>query len=396
MLKKIKIKNFKSIKNIDIDLKNINILIGPNGSGKSNFISFFRMIEESFLGSDNLNKYFGYQNDIYKIFNFDCLKTNDPIKSTIIFNDELKKKWNNVYDFSIFPINNMTNISLFESLASWDTSYYKEYKLFQIHNKEKEKSVLSQYYDKEILEKLINSIQDPFNHIKNKISNISYYHFHDVSKNALMVSPSDIKENEFNLDKFGNNLSNVLYQLKNKKNHIFEQIKSAIKNIAPYFYDFSFDIDQKSKSKIKACWLNKKYSKWEKPPFFDLSDFSDGTIRFLSLTTLLLSSDHKTILLDEPELGLHPYAIESLNSLIKFSYEENKNQIIMATQSPLLLKGYGIENILVCDYIGDETKITNLDKVDIKSKDLFKKIMDEGDDIDELWLSNLIGGNIKW
>ena len=49
------IKNFKSIKDISLSLKNINILIGPNGVGKSNFIQFFNLLNN--IVNQNLQNY---------------------------------------------------------------------------------------------------------------------------------------------------------------------------------------------------------------------------------------------------------------------------------------------------------------------------------------------------
>ena len=73
---------------------------------------------------------------------------------------------------------------------------------------------------------------------------------------------------------------------------------------------------------------------------------SDGTIRFICLTTALLQPEPpSTIILDEPEPGLHPYAIEILAELIKSS--SKRMQVIVSTQSPSLVDYFEPEEIVV-------------------------------------------------
>ena len=50
MLQQVILKGFKSIRNLDIELRPLNVLIGANGAGKSNFVSFFKMLNEMMAG----------------------------------------------------------------------------------------------------------------------------------------------------------------------------------------------------------------------------------------------------------------------------------------------------------------------------------------------------------
>ena len=113
---------------------------------------------------------------------------------------------------------------------------------------------------------------------------------------------------------------------------------------------------------------------------------SDGTLRFIALATLFLQPDtyrSNVILLDEPELGLHPYAITILASIIKSA--SKANQVIISTQSPILLDHFNPEDILVADRINESTHFSRLDP-----ERLSKWLEDYS--LGQLWEKNELGG----
>jgi predicted ATPase len=108
---------------------------------------------------------------------------------------------------------------------------------------------------------------------------------------------------------------------------------------------------------IKLEWKHKNSDL-----YFDASSLSDGTLRFIALTTLFLQPKEclpSVILVDEPELGLHPYAIEMLASLIRPA--SNNAQVIVSTQSSLLLDHLDPEDVLVANRVDGGTQITRLE-----------------------------------
>jgi predicted ATPase len=126
--------------------------------------------------------------------------------------------------------------------------------------------------------------------------------------------------------------------------------------VAPFFDDFQLEPLALNPNTIKLEWRHVGTD-----DYFDASSFSDGTLRFIALATLFLQPVElrpSVILVDEPELGLHPYAIELLASLIKQASKET--QVIAATQSSLLLDQFDPEDVLVANRVDGATKIERL------------------------------------
>jgi predicted ATPase len=132
---------------------------------------------------------------------------------------------------------------------------------------------------------------------------------------------------------------------------------------------------------IKLEWRHKISDQ-----YFDASSLSDGSLRFIALATLFLQPEEyrpTLILVDEPELGLHPYAIETLAALIRQA--AIKTQVIVSTQSSLLLDHFEPEDVLIADRLQGSTQLTRPDPERLKSwlKDY---------SLGQLWEKNEISG----
>ena len=148
-----------------------------------------------------------------------------------------------------------------------------------------------------------------------------------------------------------------LYRLKQQHRDSYELIRRTVQQVAPFFDDFQLEPLALNPSTIKLEWRHVGTD-----DYFDASSLSDGTLRFIALTTLFLQPVElrpSVILVDEPELGLHPYAIELLASLIKQASKET--QVIAATQSSLLLDQFDPEDVLVADRVDGATTIKRLE-----------------------------------
>lgn len=349
-LDRLKIKGYKSIKDIDITFNTINILIGPNGVGKSNFIGFFNFIRK--LSQKELELHIATSGGANKILHFGK-KTTKELYFSLKFNP-------NEYTAILIPSEQDKLIFQEEHACFFGDWADKKYNIKNIGLNESE----------------LNKSIPIHNHILSYIKDWKVYHFHDTSSNAPMKQTNNIHDYLY-FKPNGDNLAAFLLYIRDNHEKNYNQIVKTVQRVVPYFKDFVLEPE---KENIRLRWSYKG-----KDDYFDVSDLSDGTIRFICLVTLLLQPNlPTTILLDEPELGLHPYALEVLASI--FRVVSNKTQIIASTQSATFADMFELEDIVVVDTHENATVLHRLDE------DKYKEWLEEYN-VGELWQKNLIGGN---
>jgi predicted ATPase len=189
-----------------------------------------------------------------------------------------------------------------------------------------------------------------------------------------------VDDNEY-LRVDGSNLAAFLYYLREKHDESYSLIRRTVQRVAPFFDDFTLKPLRLKPDDIKLEWRHKRSDQ-----SFDASSLSDGTLRFIALATLFLQPEEyrpSVILIDEPELGLHPYAIEMLASLIRQASVDT--QVIVSTQSSLLLDHFEPEDVLVANRVDGGTQITRL-----KPEHLSTWLEDYS--LGQLWEKNELGG----
>jgi predicted ATPase len=203
------------------------------------------------------------------------------------------------------------------------------------------------------------------------------YHFHDTSMNAYMRHAEIVEDNEY-LRSDAANIAPFLLRLREEENDIYREILNACRIAIPYLDDFLLNPKQYGPAqKVSLTWKTKG-SDYPMQPYH----LSDGSIRFICLVTALLQpKSPAAIIIDEPELGLHPEAIRLLGELIKKSSEQT--QLIIATQSPLLLDQFAIENIIVANRKDGQSVFERLNRNDFD-------IWLQDYSIGELWARNII------
>ena len=177
------------------------------------------------------------------------------------------------------------------------------------------------------------------------------------------------------------NMAAYLYRLARTHSASYRLIRRTVSLVAPFFEDFQIEPLALNTETVKLEWRHRGSDQ-----YFGASALSDGTLRFIALATLLLQPVElrpKVILIDEPELGLHPFAIELLASMIRSASSDT--QVILATQSPILLDYFEPEDVLVAERKGEETKLRRL-----KSEALGEWLKDYS--LGQLWEKNELGG----
>ena len=218
--------------------------------------------------------------------------------------------------------------------------------------------------------------------IRARLDRWRLYHVHDTSPSSPLRKTAKVADNDY-LRPDGSNLASFLYRLKEteKYSSSYGLIRKTVQRVAPFFDDFLLKPDNLNSDLIKLAWKHKSSDK-----YFGASAFSDGTLRFIALATLFLQPLElrpSVILVDEPELGLHPSAITLLAALIRQTSVET--QIIASTQSPLLLDHFDPEDVLVANRVDSATTLTRL-----SSEALEDWLKDYS--LGQLWEKNELGG----
>lgn len=352
-LSQLVLKGYKSIAECDIKLGMLNVLIGANGAGKSNFIGFFKLIGK--ILDKNLQLYVGEVGGPDAILHFGRKKT-ETLDAKLYFG-------NNGYQFQIKPTQDNRIIFAHESLwwnmcGEWHST--------------------SGHFE--------TNFQDKLNHGQiwsytiPAMRSWRIYHFHDTSVTAMVKQVHGINDNQYLRDD-ARNLAAFLCLLKNNYPDNYQRIVKSIKMVAPFFGDFLFRSYAGNSEKIQLEWMEVG----EDIPF-TASSLSDGTLRFICLATVLLQPEvlmPSTILIDEPELGLHPFAIKFLGSMMKSA--SLKHQIIVSTQSVELVNEFSVDDLIVVD------KRERASTFQRPNSEVLKEWLEEYS-LGDLWKKNILGG----
>lgn len=355
------IRGFKSIRSLDgFPLRRLNVLIGSNGSGKSNFVSYFRMLGE--LVEGRLQVWTKKQGAAERILSFG-LKETAQLESYVEFGL-------NGYRFVLEPTADGGFTFSEESL--YFNGPFDGEPWTSLGSGQSEAS-LKAHWESVSRE----SVED---YCYSSISNWKVFHFHDTSETAGVKRVGALHDND-SLRSDASNLAAFLYRLLKESPDVYRQIRKTIRLAIPFFDDFTLK-PQKLRSgerQIRLLWRQKDsdYGLWP-------SQLSDGSLRFICLVTALLQPDPpSTIIIDEPELGLHPYAITLLASLLRSA--SKRMQVIVSTQSVPLVNEFSLGDLVVVEREEGATVFRRPRETE------FERWLEEYS-VGELWEKNLLGG----
>ena len=360
-LDSITIQGFKSIASVEkLELRPINVVIGPNGSGKSNFIGVFAFLNA--IREGRLREYVTAVGGAEKVLHFGS-KTTKEMRFRLSFHggtDAYELKLAPTADDGLFPSSETAFVrsELFPDLLAIRIPQSQQGREAGIGGP------LLQGWD----------------WLRHHLEGWRIYHLHDTSASSPMRKTARVDDNRF-LRADGSNLASFLYFIRERHIESYGLIQRAVQRVTPFFDDFRLQPLQLKPDDIKLEWRHKSSDQ-----YFDASSLSDGTLRFIALATLFLEPEifrPSVILVDEPELGLHPYAVEMLASLIRQA--SVSTQVIVATQSSLLLDHFSPEDVLVADRVDGGTQLTRL-----KSEELTAWLEDYS--LGQLWEKNEFGG----
>ncbi len=336
-LKQITIRGFKSLNQVNqLKLDDVTILIGPNGSGKSNFIDFFKMLNWMTSGKGNLQTFVSKSGGAHSLL-FDGPKTTKCIEAQLQFasdqgiNEYHMKLKQGPSDSLVFEEEKYRYSSArFEGKAEWTNLGFNHREL-----------------------QLLGRTDPTARYVLGALRKFVVYQFHNTSDTARMRNRWNLEDDSF-LKRDGANIAPFLYRLKRQRKSHFERISDCIRRCLPFFDEFFLDPDGDS---IGLRWREK-----ESGYILGPHQASDGMLRTICLATLFLQPEEwlpSVMIIDEPEMGLHPFAINTIIDLIK---EVSANtQVIIATQSPSFVDRFDADQLVTVQRKNRETIFDRLD-----------------------------------
>ncbi|MDE2957073.1 MAG: AAA family ATPase [Bacteroidota bacterium] len=358
----ITIKGFKSLASIErLPLRQINILIGANGAGKSNFIEALDLFRATINGE--LLRFVLHAGGAEPLLHFGKRKTSEIHLQWSLQDERIH------YEIEL-GVNQGNVLEILKEVCTVNGFDDQGQPLTTRINLPSTSAGVNHHRD----------ISKPVASVRAYLEKVWVYHFHDAGNLSPMKNTPRLHDNRF-LHADGANLAAFLYLLRARYEHAYDAIRSTIRLAVPFLEDFILEPVKLNPNTIRLEWRHRG-SRLS----FDISSLSDGTLRFIALVTLLrqpLELRPPVILLDEPELGLHPAALVTLAALIK--KVSIATQIVLATQSSQFVDHFDPEDVLVVNRSGGATTLTRL-----RSNGLQEWLKDYS--LGQLWEKNHFGG----
>lgn len=358
MLESLTVRGFKSIRELEgFELRRLNVLIGANGAGKSNLISLFDMLAA--MMTKRLQVFVAQRGGP------DALLFGGRHRTSSL--DVQLKFGKNGYDFSLGPGPGDRLFFLDEA-----TQFFGEWS--------HPRRPLGVGHFESLVWEAIES--DTFAwYVHQALCRWQVYHFQNTGMNSPMRNSQTVRDNLF-LRPDAGNLGPYLRYLRERFPEDYRQIINTIRLAAPFFDGFVYRRDPGER--IELEWYEKGDQLVPRGPI----QLSDGTLRFMCLTTLLLQPAElqpEVIIIDEPEIGLHPYAISLLGDMLQQASEAT--QVLISTQSPGLIKEMDPADLIIVERV-EGASVFERSNPDVLSKWL------ETYTLGDLWEMNVLGGGL--
>jgi predicted ATPase len=355
-LDRLQIAGYKSIAECDLRLRRLNVLVGPNGAGKSNLISALGLLGS--LVNESLQLAVGRAGGASTLLHGGP-KATSRLSLTTTFG-------RNAYEATLIP--GAQDDLLFEHEICYfqGPGYDRPYNV----------SLGAGHRESGLRQGAVR--ERVAAHCLAAMASWRVFHFHDTSAQAGAKQKQPIGDNS-ELRPDASNIAPFLFRLQETAPEHFERISDAIRLVAPFFEGFQLAPDRLNPERIQLEWKQRGSD-----AYFNGHSLSDGTLRFICLSTLLLQPEPPSlIIVDEPELGLHPFAITQLADMFRGTSTEH--QLLVSTQSVTLLNQLDPEDIIITEQHAGATTFQRPDW------DALNAWLDEYS-VGELWEKNVLGG----
>ncbi len=363
-LRRLSLAGFKSIREVtDLEFGAINVLIGANGAGKSNLIGFFRML--NFMMTGALQDFIGRSGRAQSLLHYGP-KVTPQLVAALEFETE---KGLNRYECRL-------------AYAAEDTLIFTDERVLFRHTGAAAPGrphVLGAGHRESALRDAARE-DATARFLAGALSRLRVYQFHDTSDESRLRGTCEADDSRF-LYSNGGNLAAILYRLREEHPKRYDRLLGTIRMVAPFLDDFVLEPTGNGQPRLSLRWRGRG-AEYE----FGPHHLSDGTLRFVALATLLLQPADwlpSLVVIDEPELGLHPVALAALAEIMREAAHDT--QLLAATQSAALVDFFEPGEIIVAERERGASVFRRLDEGKLRE-------WLEDYSLGELWRRNLIAG----
>ncbi|WP_018684052.1 AAA family ATPase [Actinokineospora enzanensis] len=356
VLSEIEVEGYTSISRARVDLRELNVFVGANGAGKSNFVGVLELVGR--IVDQELGFHVGVNGGASALL--DRVLTTGRIRVGLAGG-------RNAYEAVLVPAANDELIFEREVVSYQGEGLDQPFTqgLGSGHRESRLAALAEQ--------------GGPVSYVLGLLRGCRVFHFHDTSRDAPVKQLSPIADN-LGLRGDAGNLAAVLLAMRDSPDaaarSAYRRVGAVVRQVAPFFRDFVLVPDH---DHVLLRWRQT-----DSDVVFSANQLSDGTLRFICLATLLLQPTLPgLVVLDEPELGLHPYAIVQLAGLLRQA--STRAQVLLATQSVTLMNQFGVDDLVIVERRGGSSVFTRPDPADLAAW------LDEYS-LGELWEKNILGG----
>ena len=373
-IERLTVTGFKSIRVLqDFELRGLNVLVGANGAGKSNLLSLFRMIEQ--LSVKRLQLFVGEEGGPETLL-FGGRRRTPDLSADLVFDGGRCR-----YRFSLEPVAGDVMAFAREWVLPGVAEFLKYVAPGTVPTPTGGTEWAGGHHEARVADC---PAGDFASYVLPEMQRWRVFHFQDTSRIAKVRQSSAVRDN-LRLKEDAGNLAPFLRHLRERHPANYRRVIDAVRIAAPFFGDFVYRENLDMDDRMELEWFHTS----DRDTVLGPQHISDGTLRFVGLTTLLLQPAElqpSLILIDEPELGQHPAALTVLAEMLRTASDER--QVVVATQSADLVSELDPEVVVVVDRKDGASTFRRLDGDDLRD---WLKDYSLGD----LWKMNVFGGRPK-
>ena len=362
-LKSVALRGFRSIEALELDFRPMNVLIGANGAGKSNLVAFFKLLNE--MMGRRLQKYVAATGRATANLHFGP-KVTPQMEASVVVSVE---NGVDTYSFRLFHAAGDALVFADEELA-FHHDGFPQPKMTRLGAGHPETRLRDAADQGDVTAKFLRHLLDRFR----------VFHFHDTTVTASVRNYCYAGDDRWLMPEAGN-IAAVLYRLQRTRKPAYERIVATIRQVAPWFDDFDLAPTDAGTRQLILNWRQR-----ESAEVFGPHQLSDGTLRAICLITLLLQPAEELpylIVVDEPELGLHPAALHIVAGLLRAA--SHASQIVVSTQSSAFVDEFEPGDIIVVKNDEGRSRFERPGKGSLQA-------WLEDYSLGEVWEKNIIGG----